>query len=376
MENENVRIKDPSAGKKEYNPKRFNALDSAIVYLIVLTSWLLFPLFLRTFAGGMLRAVYRFDYYAYMIVSTLLSQALLFLIAFAYCKIRRVNPFSGAGYVAKWDGVQVLMSLLLVAGIMVSFYYTHLAFGEDASDFFGAATVPDNPPTSVLSPLFVLLYLLLTALLPAAVEEMLFRGIVMRGLEQFGGVCAVLCSAVMFSFMHGSFQMMILQFLGGVAIAAVVSVTRNWLLGSAMHFFNNSFTVAVGLMMNHTIAAQTGTKGAYLIGSFTDAVMIAFGVICLTVSVVYFGTMLVGNEKKKVLGGKPWHSGRFYAVKDENGEVALRDATESASFRGDGMTYRIGGKFRENSGKANPTVAAILLGIGILFAFVQIVFQL
>ncbi len=376
MENENARMKDPSAGKKEYNPKRFNALDSAIVYLIVLTCWLLFPLFLRAFAGNMLRAVYRFDYYAYMIVSTLLSQALLFLIAFAYCKIRRVNPFSGAGYVAKWDGVQILMSLLLVAGIMVCFYYTHLAFGEDASDFFGSTAVPDDPPTSVLSPLFVLVYLLLTALLPAAVEEMLFRGIVMRGLEQFGGVCAVLCSAVMFSFMHGSFQMMILQFFGGVAIASVVYITRNWLLGSAMHFFNNAFTVAVGLMMNHTIAAQTGTKDAYLFGSFTDAVMIAFGVICLVVSVVYFGTMHVGNEKKKVLGGKPWHSDLLYAAKGENGEVVLHDATESAPFRGDGIVYPIDGKYRENSKKANPTVAAILLGLGILFAFVQIVFQL
>lgn len=376
MENENARMKDPSAGKKEYNPKRFNALDSAIVYLIVLTCWLLFPLFLRAFAGNMLRAVYRFDYYAYMIVSTLLSQALLFLIAFAYCKIRRVNPFSGAGYVAKWDGVQILMSLLLVAGIMVCFYYTHLAFGEDASDFFGSTAVPDDPPTSVLSPLFVLVYLLLTALLPAAVEEMLFRGIVMRGLEQFGGVCAVLCSAVMFSFMHGSFQMMILQFFGGVAIASVVYITRNWLLGSAMHFFNNAFTVAVGLMMNHTIAAQTGTKDAYLFGSFTDAVMIAFGVICLVVSVVYFGTMHVGNEKKNVLGGKPWHSDLLYAAKGENGEVVLHDATESAPFRGDGIVYPIDGKYRENSKKANPTVAAILLGLGILFAFVQIVFQL
>ena len=376
MENENARMKDPSAGKKEYNPKRFNALDSAIVYLIVLTCWFLFPLFLRAFAGNMLRAVYRFDYYAYMIVSTLLSQALLFLIAFAYCKIRRVNPFSGAGYVAKWDGVQILMSLLLVAGIMVCFYYTHLAFGEDASDFFGSTAVPDDPPTSVLSPLFVLVYLLLTALLPAAVEEMLFRGIVMRGLEQFGGVCAVLCSAVMFSFMHGSFQMMIPQFFGGVAIASVVYITRNWLLGSAMHFFNNAFTVAVGLMMNHTIAAQTGTKDAYLFGSFTDAVMIAFGVICLVVSVVYFGTMHVGNEKKKVLGGKPWHSDLLYAAKGENGEVVLHDATESAPFRGDGIVYPIDGKYRENSKKANPTVAAILLGLGILFAFVQIVFQL
>ena len=143
-----------------------------------------------------------------------------------------------------------------------------------------------------------------------------------------------------------------------------------------MHFFNNAFTVAVGLMMNHTIAAQTGTKDAYLFGSFTDAVMIAFGVISLTVSVVYFGTMLVGNEKKKVLGGKPWHSDLLYAAKGENGEVVLHDATESAPFRGDGIVYPIDGKYRENSKKANPTVAAILLGLGILFAFVQIVFQL
>ena len=57
----------------------------------------------------------------------------------------------------------------------------------------------------------------------------------MRGLEQFGGLFAVICSSVMFALMHGNFNQLILQFIGGLAIGGVVYITKNYFLGVIMH---------------------------------------------------------------------------------------------------------------------------------------------
>lgn len=364
------------SGRKPYNPRRPNGLDSAVVYLITLVCWLLLGFLLGYVLDDFLRAVVRYDYYLYLVVNLFFSQGLLFLIAFCYCRVRRFNPFAGGGYVTKWDGVQILMCMLLVAGIMVSFFYTHAVFGYDMADLFGTEEITvSDIPTSPLSPFFVFVYLILTAVCPAVVEEMLFRGIVLRGLEQFGSVFAILCSSLMFSFLHGSFQMMILQFLIGVAIAVVVTVTGNCLLGSVMHFFNNSFAVVAGLFMNHSLSEVFPSDAVYLFGSLTDAVIIVFGVICLFVSVLYFGSMIVEREKNKALGKKPAPFGISYAVADERtGVVAFRDVSEKAEYYGETASELlfVRGKFRRNTKRASSVLCYVLLGVGLLFALALI----
>ena len=369
--NETEGIERIPGKKRSYNPNRFNASDSGMVYLIALIVFYGISLLFGKIFAEPLRSLYRYDTYAYLIVNIGVSQSAVFLVALIYSRIRRVNTFCGGGYIAKFDGVQVLMSIILIMGIMMTFYHVHLQFSSDAETILGEAFSPDIN-LSPLSPVFALIYIAMICICPAIFEEMLFRGIVMRGLEQFGNITAVVLSALMFALMHGNFSQLILQFIGGLAIGGVVMITKNYLSGSIMHAFNNFYSVVYGVL--------TQKLGEDLLSSYlqvvTDAALIVIGVACLVISLIYFGKMLVDKKKREWEGKPPVN--RFDKVKTyefkENGEPKTAPYYEIAEMRlrgeEDGRTFSICGKERKLNRKSACVPAFIVLGLSIFMAIV------
>ncbi|HBF86066.1 MAG TPA: hypothetical protein DDW54_00145, partial [Clostridiales bacterium] len=278
-----------SFGKKRkgaYNPNRVNALDSGVAYIAVLAVFALASFGLQYVPTEFFREIYEYDVYLYLIVNTLFSQFLIFAVALVYSLIRKSNPFSGGGFVAKKDAVHSLSAVILTAGIMMTFYYVHLQFGSDVTTFTGSTDFPFEENLSELAFVYAFLYVILSALLPAVFEEMLFRGIIMRGLEQYGKVFAVVVSSLMFALMHGNFEQLILQFIGGLAIGTVVMLTGNFVLGSLMHFFNNFFAMIFAAMINPLESTAFGIYRA----TVADAASIVIGIAFLIFGVLYFGS--------------------------------------------------------------------------------------
>lgn len=358
---------------RSYNPNRFNALDSGIVYIIVLVVFFGVSYFAGKLFGEPLRELYKFDVYAYMVVNILISQLSIFIVALIYSLIRKTNPFRGGGYIAKIDGVQMLMAILLIMGIMMSFYHAHLQFGSDAEKILGEGFVPDNN-LSPYSGFFVLVYIVLTVLCPAMFEEMLFRGIIMRGLEQFGVIASVVLSSLAFALMHGNFSQLILQFIGGLAIGSVVTITGNYLIGSVMHGFNNLFSVVYGILITNL---GKNFVSLYL-STVTEAATILIGVAFLTISIIYFGKLAFEKKRKEILGVLP--VGRFdkveYYEKEENGEHALVPhyvKPEQKSFgESDERLFKIGSKYRKLNKKSPFMLSCIIYGAAILIAIISI----
>lgn len=358
---------------RSYNPNRFNALDSGIVYIIVLVVFFGVSYFAGKLFGEPLRELYKFDVYAYMVVNILISQLSIFIVALIYSLIRKTNPFRGGGYIAKFDGVQMLMAILLIMGIMMSFYHAHLQFGSDAEKILGEGFVPDNN-LSPYSGFFVLVYIVLTVLCPAIFEEMLFRGIIMRGLEQFGVIASVVLSSLAFALMHGNFSQLILQFIGGLAIGSVVTITGNYLIGSVMHGFNNLFSVVYGILITNL---GKNFVSLYL-STVTEAATILIGVAFLTISIIYFGKLAFEKKRKEILGVLP--VGRFdkveYYEKEENGERALVPhyvKPEQKSFgEADERLFKIGSKYRKLNKKSPFMISCIIFGAAILIAIISI----
>ena len=365
-------IKKIPNGKNSYNPNRFNALDSGMVYIIVLVVFFGVSLLFGKLFAEPLRSLYKYDTYAYMIVNIGVSQLAVFSVVFIYSRVRMVNPFCGGGYIAKFDGVQALMSVILIMGIMMTFYHVHLQFSSDAEIILGEAFSPDIN-LSPLSPIFALIYIAMVCVCPAIFEEMLFRGIIMRGLEQFGSVIAVVLSALMFALMHGNFSQLILQFIGGLAIGGVVMITKNYLLGSVMHAFNNFYSVIYGIL---TQSFGEDLLSAYL-QAVTDAALIVIGVACLVISIVYFGKMLVDKKKRKWEGNPPvnkFDKVKFYEYK-ENDERIFAPYYEVAEmrFRGeeDDRTFLINGRERKLNRKAAYVPTFLVFGLSIFVAVIS-----
>ena len=335
----------------------------------------LIPLAISVIFRDVLYDLYSADFFAYMIVNVVLSQLIIFGVAIIWCKIRRANPFSGGGYVAKFDFVQILMSIILVMGVMMTFYFVHLELAKDSEVLLGEYGYSDIN-YSKFSGFYALVYVGLIILMPAIIEEMLFRGIIMRGLEEFGSVAAVIISAVMFSFMHGSFSQMLLQFIGGLAIGAVVIITKNWLLGSIMHAFNNFYSSIFQLLITYDLVSS---DWGFSVKTVTNMACIIIGIVCLIVSVLYFGKLALKNKIAKEKGEKiripPYEKREFYLLADSNG-LSYKPDIERAELKSkreyDERRFFINGEFRKLNAKAPKVLSIAAICVGLLAAIVLI----
>lgn len=357
-----------------YNPNRFNALDGGICYLVILTVFFCLPYVVKYTCRDLLLSAYNYDTYLYLLLNLLISQSAIFLVALIFSAARKVNPFKGGGYEAKKDGVQILMSVMLIMGVMLTFYYVHMQFSDDAEFIFGSSSGIEQH-LSPLAGLYMIIYVIAISVLPAICEEMLFRGVVMRGLEQFGGITAVIVSSLAFSLMHGNFSQLLLQFIGGVAIASAVSVTRNYLVGSVMHFTNNLFAVIYGILIY-----ADGSAGILFatVNKAVDGMLILIGVSFLVVSIVYFMKLAFDNQKKSISGEEKvnkYEKREFYRVK-ENGREYLLDCQVKAEMKprsenGEKLFY-IGGKYRKLNAKSPFAISVVVFSAAFLFAIIQL----
>jgi membrane protease YdiL (CAAX protease family) len=97
--------------------------------------------------------------------------------------------------------------------------------------------------------------ILLIAVLPAVCEELLFRGMIQRGLEKLGAGWSVLLSGILFGLFHFDFQRLAAQTIIGLLSAYVVYRTGSIFNGMILHFMNNGLLTMIS---NLTIKYQGG----------------------------------------------------------------------------------------------------------------------
>ena len=107
-------------------------------------------------------------------------------------------------------------------------------------------TVPDSPLTG--EPSIQALYVISLAVIPALVEELVFRGAVLHGLRRFGDGFAIVGSAFLFGMFHGNLVQLPFAFFCGLALAFVVVKTGNLWVSVAIHFLNNGLSAAITLL--------------------------------------------------------------------------------------------------------------------------------
>ena len=131
--------------------------------------------------------------------------------------------------------------------------------------------------TTVLS---LALNLVSTAILPALVEEMVFRGYILGALRPQGDGLAIVFSAVFFGLLHGNLLQIPFAFILGLIFGYLTVQTGSIWPAVLLHFLNNALSVALqyagqflpGLeaqgMLNgaaFTIMAALGVMGAAIL---------------------------------------------------------------------------------------------------------------
>ena len=132
-----------------------------------------------------------------------------------------------------------------------------------------------------------LVSLLSVVILPAVVEELLFRGLIFKGLKPYGKVFSVTISALIFSVYHMSIDQLIYPFLVGLLLGVIMHKENNILYCIAIHFTNNFLSLTLSYL-NINLSYNHWTY-----------ILIAIILLIAFVSIVLYFTLKSRKEESK-----------------------------------------------------------------------------
>ena len=161
----------------------------------------------------------------------------------------------------------------------------------------------------------VLLYISI-AIVPAVVEEFLFRATVLANLKPYGKVMAVVGSSVLFGLMHQNPYQTIFTTVSGLVMGYAYLKTGSIWCPMLIHFFNNAYAVT-----NQVLLGNANEDAAMAIIVLFEILLYAISVVCL---IFYIKKMKREKREKYKNGsfGVVLEESRDYSTKPvENGKI-------------------------------------------------------
>ncbi len=182
------------------------------------------------------------------------SMALPAILVSVICR-RRHFPLGPAKPLNSIDSFLALLAGMggcMIANFFASFVMSFLMqFGVE---------MPESPEMLLPTIESLLMNLFVTAVLPAFLEELVFRGYVLRALRPYGDGFAVVVSAVIFGVVHGNAVQVPFALVVGLILGWLYVVTDNIWLPVALHFCNNAFAT---LMDYASLSMNEDTAGVF-----------------------------------------------------------------------------------------------------------------
>lgn len=139
---------------------------------------------------------------------------------------------------------------------------------------------------------WLILNIILLAGVPAILEELIFRGVILNGYKKLGAVPAMVITSLLFALIHGSVQQFVFPFLFGLILSFAALKTGTVLAPIIIHFVNNALVVILNYVY-FSFEIAIPTWALLLIGLATTAA--AFVIIWL------LGKLFKNVDKKIVL---------------------------------------------------------------------------
>ena len=134
--------------------------------------------------------------------------------------------------------------------------------------------------------------LITVAVLPAIFEEVIFRGLLLKGMKCFGMVGAVLLNGALFALYHQNPAQTMYQFCCGCAFAFVALRAGSILPTVLSHFINNALIIT---LMKFGVTDMQGT---------TFIVVLIVSILCLIASLVWLFFFDKGKNPPQCKGNK------------------------------------------------------------------------
>lgn len=142
------------------------------------------------------------------------------------------------------------------------------------TSLFGAVSTSSLAQPSSYTPAGLLFYFFLFAVLPAFLEEFLFRGAILNLLRPYGDGFAILASAAFFALLHCNFEQAPPAFLTGLLFGYAAVASGSIWTSVLAHFLNNA--VALGLNLLYAVLPAYTANAVSLTA---NAVYLLLGVV-------------------------------------------------------------------------------------------------
>ena len=192
---------------------------------------------------------------------------------------RRIHPFSRLenhpaedrplSFPTIFFGLMAGLAVCILANVVTSYIVYFLSM-------FGIQP-PEMPEYIDKTGLALLLNVVIFAVFPAILEEMVFRGYVLRLLRPYGDGLALIISSLLFALMHGNILQIPFAMIVGLACGYLVIKTGRVWMSMALHFLNNLMATlltytglyagsdAVNTKMNLFVFAIIGLTGLFAV---------------------------------------------------------------------------------------------------------------
>lgn len=257
--------------QEEHKLKKTGTFVALILLAMMLTDFVLTLVSRLGLLSGLAPLIDTYE--GYMLFNMVVYVVCLAVPAVAVALIsgHRQNPFPSKRVSGGILGISVFggMAIAIFANVVASWLMTWLVM----------LGVPEPEMPDLIQPTLIslLLNIVLTAVLPALIEEMIFRGYILGALRAHGDGVAIVLSAVLFGVFHGNVLQIPFALLLGLVMGYLVVQTDSIWPSVLLHFANNLMSVLLSFFGKCYPAYQE------TIYSITFLVVTAVGAVILTV---------------------------------------------------------------------------------------------
>lgn len=251
--------------------------------------------------------------------SYLLSQAIVLLPALIYVAIHKINIIACMPY-RKLRISDGLLSLLFGYALVPM-----MLFVNNLTSLFSTNYVQDSVQELIAYPFVV--QLLIIAVLPACVEEFVFRGLIYHSYRKNGILGAAVLSGLVFGLMHLNINQLSYALLMGIVFALLVEATGSMYSSMLAHFAANSYSIIMMQLVSMTSAGSElltqsaeAAQGSMISMPVIIAQLVMLGLVAagfLGIAYLLFKKIAVRNGRWEYLkeqlhkGFKPQNGERF-----------------------------------------------------------------
>lgn len=187
-----------------------------------------------------------------------LSQILVFFLPCCFCRIKNIHT-------RELGFCKIRVSTILMSVLCTILIYPLLALINAASSFF--VTNETMYMTDLLGNGHLFINLLFVALVPAMIEETVFRGVFFSHYKKGGVLIGAIFSSIVFGCMHLNFNQFAYTFVFGIYLALIVEATGSIFASMACHFTLNGASVLFSSLLLNSKVYETSSSTTDLTAS-------------------------------------------------------------------------------------------------------------